>query len=479
MVCGMFDVIPWFDETYIVEMGRLFLSGGGRDSILLTKSGVPMLPIHYVGPVIQETAYRLLGMLGVRLSSLLGDVLLGIGFVCWSRKECRLPKTSFVLLAAAAFCVPLVMQSVFLGRPDSWALAFSMWSLSVLGRPETSPRPVWRLAVGAFLAVLAVFTWPSALMLALAYPVFSFKFTRRHRIEFGFFVLFVVLSGCLLLLPLFANLPVYLRAFAQHSSDTSPHAFSLTHVVIELLREVARAPFFMGLVFTGLMVWLHERRIGALLALSFGLSLGVLTGLYAFRIIYLVPVFLLMTLTAAVELSTRYPRLTNAMLAMALVSGIIAGPCGWLFLRYPQLPRGVDGRLEEIIGRGEKIVFSPDYATYYIGRDLGWRQLGFADPADAGNAEMVSSVLESAEFAIVREFDPYETIQKAWTPYSFFCQFVLDRARRERDLPLERQSIWARFGSRFSMLWHPPLELPGFSEVGCFDMIRVYRKNRE
>ena len=63
----MTDLIPWLDETYIVEMGRLFLCGGDADSILLGRGQSALLPLCYVGPLAHELAFRLCGQVGVRL----------------------------------------------------------------------------------------------------------------------------------------------------------------------------------------------------------------------------------------------------------------------------------------------------------------------------------------------------------------------------------------------------------------------------
>ena len=78
----MLDLIPWLDETYIVEMGRLFLDGdSGGASTLLGLSGVALRPLNYVGPLFQESLFRCFGQTGVRLSPYFG---LFLAFVCWS-----------------------------------------------------------------------------------------------------------------------------------------------------------------------------------------------------------------------------------------------------------------------------------------------------------------------------------------------------------------------------------------------------------
>ena len=89
----MLDLIPWLDETYIVEMGRLFLTDGDACSTLLGRSDVTLKPLYYIGPMVQELAFRCFGQSGVRISPFIGLVVSYLGFRSWLRKEECISKT--------------------------------------------------------------------------------------------------------------------------------------------------------------------------------------------------------------------------------------------------------------------------------------------------------------------------------------------------------------------------------------------------
>lgn len=460
----MLDIIPWFDETYLVEMGRLFLCGGDADSILLSRSGVIMMPLNYICPLIQECAFRLFGEMGVRISPFIGWIL---GWLCLRRYN----KVAGLFFLTS----PLIFQSAILARPDTWALLFSCGALAVLGKPD-APRGKGRIFFGSFLAVLSVFAWPSSIMTGLMYPAFCFN-TERKR-EFLFFCLGALVSAALLVLPLLPHLNMAIAAFSQHSQDTAPRAASVLETLVTLAKEFARSPFVFSIGLIGLVVWMRQRRFVAILALCFGLAVGIKTSMYVFRIIYLVPLWMLLCADAVAAIGRVRPRLAHAMIGVAITYGIISGPIGYSIIGHPTLPPGLKENLAHTIGTGPKVVFAPDFATYYIGRELGWRQLGFADPSNASDSEWVNSICRRADAAVLREWDPYETTQHSCTPYGLFCKYVLYRARQEKDIPEASKSWFARFGSKFTGGWHAPIKLEGFTEVGRFGMIRVLLPNR-
>ena len=120
----MTDLIPWLDETYIVEMGRLFLCGGDADSILLGRGQSALLPLCYVGPLAHELAFRLCGQVGVRLLPFFALGAAALAFHSWLRRSRRLPRQECALLALSVAFSPLLYQSALLTRADCLALFF-------------------------------------------------------------------------------------------------------------------------------------------------------------------------------------------------------------------------------------------------------------------------------------------------------------------------------------------------------------------
>lgn len=468
----MFDLIPWLDETYILEMGRLILCGGDPYSTLLCDDGTLLLPLYYIGPAIQELCFQSFGQLGARLCPHLGMIALWLSFRAWLlRNSTCLRRADIELLGIIALTVPLAFQSALLTRIDSWAIACILIAMAILGEPDR-PRSSFALFAASFFTVLSPFIWPSAAILLPLPPLLCFDIKRKR--ELAIFCLFALCSLAVLLVPILTNLPALLASFRWHYADcAAPTTFHIMSILDPVGREIARAPLFLALAGIGFLCWVRRRKVMPTLAFLLALAGCIHTGLYAFRIVYLTPILLLMCADAAVALQSRHPRGCRLLLAATALFGVLTGPVGILALDHPKLPATLKADLAATVGTGPVRVFAPDHATYYIGRELGWRQLGFARPHHAADTNRLASVLGHSDAVVLRDFDPYTPFQQGCTPYNLFCKYILNAAKEERDLPAERKSWAARFGGKFGFSWHPPLQLPGFKEVGKFDMIRV------
>jgi len=470
----MFDYLPWMDEVHIVEMGRMFLCGGDVDSLLINRSGVTMLTISYVCPLIQECAYRLFGQIGVRVSPFVGLALMWFSFRKWLLAAFDWRRPTVELVALLLLTNPLVFQSAALARPDAWALAFTFSSLAVLGRPDER-RSVLRLSSGAFLAVLSVFAWPSSILSAAVYPVFCFDFKRGR--EFAVFCLAALFSAGVLAVPLLPKIDLFLAAFMLHTRYSAPAALSLAGVCEPIAREIARSPLLAVIGGVGLYAWTCERRFMAALALLWGFVVGARSNLYAFRLVYLTPVFMLLCADGVDYAVKKRYSLAKWALIVSVAFGVVAGPVGAILLSHSTLPVGLKDGLAKTVGTGSRIVLAPDFATYYIGRELGWRQLGFGYPRDVSDKRLVRQMADRAEAVVQCDWDPYETTQRSFTPYGLFCRYVLEKSREEADKPYGEKSWPARFGSHFSGGWHLPVELDGFPVTNRIGMIRVLKRN--
>lgn len=464
----MLDLIPWLDETYIIEMGRLFFCGGIGDSTLMGRADVVLLPVYYIGPCLQELAFRLFGEIGVRLSPYVGLIAAAAACRLYLRRIPGLSRLEKYLLAVSLLFSPILFQSVLLTRIDSWALACVFAAFAALGSPNEE-RPFWRLALGAAFAVLSAFIWPTAAVLTIVYPAFFFTWKRRR--EFIVFCGFGLLAAILLLLPVAANFNQFWSAFARHHAEVTSPASSVADVVIPLAREAARSPLVAIGALAGLFAWIRTRRFMAIAAFLLVFAVFVRSSLYTFRIIYLVPIFFLMIVDAVK--TARNLRVRFGFLVAMAAYGVLTGPIGHFTLDYPTLPDGLKECLAREIGTGPKRVFSPDHATYYIGRELGWSQRGFARPSELDDAAVLLKALDGCDAAVLREFDPYTPFQQSCTPYGLFCKYVLSRAKAERNVPDSGKSWAARFGGQFSFAWHKPLLLLGFREIARHGMIRV------
>lgn len=469
----MFDLIPFMDEVHIVEIGRLCLCGGDPYTILMAPDGSPAMSIYYVGPCIQEFAFRLLGATGPRITSLIGAFLSAIFFYTWLRKTTTFSRGIRFLLSLIALTVPMMFQCIIMGRADNLAIACAFAILALLGSPREA-RSVIRLVSAGFLTALSIFIWPSAMMFAPLYPVFCFNLQRKR--EFTVFGLSAILSLPLLLIPVYPIWEIVTRTLTNHiDSCSTPISYLIQFAGMTFVRETARAPILMLFAVLGLSVWVKRRRYMALLAFATSLILGSSTLLYSFRFVYLTPFFLLMIVDAASEFEKSALRFNRILLALACAYGILTGPIGHMLTPHETLPANIKEELAACVGKGPVKVFSPDYATYYIGRELGWRQFAYARAGSCSDPDKLRSCLDKADAVVLYDWDPYQPIQQSCTPFGYASKFLLNAARREKDF--KNKSWFAKYGSKAVILWRNPCDLPGFHEVKKIGPIQVYLKD--
>lgn len=455
------DLIPWLDETYIVEMGRLFLLGGDVSSTLLGESSTPLLPLCYLGPLLQEVLFRIGGMTAVRLGPFVGLGALAFSVLLFLRRTAKLSSRVVVALAIAALFAPIVFQSALLTRVDVWALAAAFAGLNSLARTDESEIGKKRyLAFGAFWATVSVFIWPTAFLFGPLFAAFALR-GRKIR-DFLVFCSFVAAFASLFLLPIYARLPVFLAGFTRHYREVSSTTFAPITILVEIGREVARDPLLALLGVWGLWLWIREKRCGFLLAFGVSFIVASIAGLYTFRMVYLWPFVFLSSVSALEHIAVKYPKRVFAFAFVWMAYAVLTGPIGHFALSHSVLPANAKEVLAERIGKGPVVVFAPDHAAYYIGRELGWKQLGFANPALCDRPEVLCPVLEKCDWVILREFDPEEPFQKSFTPYGLACRYVLEKAKRE--------------GRDISFAWHAPLALDGFEETPRVGCLRVFKR---
>lgn len=470
----MFDLIPFMDEVHIVEIGRLCLCGGDPYTILMAPDGSPAMSIYYVGPCIQEFAFRILGAAGPRITSLIGAFLSAFFFWTWLRKSSAFSRSIPLPLSLIALTVPVMFQCVIMGRADNLAVACAVAILALLGSPREE-RSAPRLVAAGFLTALSVFIWPSALMFAPLYPAFCFDLRRKR--EFAVFCLAGLLSLPVLLIPVYPVMDIVLNTLSHHvdPNTVTPAAIAMG-TVVAIIKEIGRAPLLMGFAAIGFACWIRQRRFMAVTAFATAFTLGCMTGLYTFRFVYLTPYLLLMTADAAAALEKSLPRLNRILLGLTCAYGFLTGPIGHLLTPHVILPPNLKTKLADCIGTGPIRVFSPDYATYYIGRELGWHQFAYARPGSCSDPDKLRSCLDRADAVVLYDWDPYQSIQESCTPYGYFSKYILDAAKREKDSP--NKSWPAQFGSQYANPWRSPFIPTGFHEAGRFGPIRVYLKNR-
>lgn len=466
-------VLPWFDEVFQVELGRLFLSGFDADNMLLGVNGGCRTTLYYLGPCIQELFLRLFGSDVARCLPLAAIVIVWLAFRKWLLKCGEMPKPAVELFALVAATSTLLFQSAFLSRIDAYALATFFSAMAVLGPPCVN-RSLIRLSLGSILTVASVFCWPSALMAVPIVPLCCFS--RKNIREFGIFAGACLFSLLVLMLPIASEISSAFSGFANHSKSAMTSSFSCLSVCDAFAREILRSPFLMILAGIGLYFSVRDHRYSKLAAFLLGLFIGISAGLYSMRFVYLLPIIFLLGADAVCGMLVSRPRRSIVFLSVALVYGFVAGPIGQCFLDKPLLPENAKSRLAELVGEGPTRVFVPDHTAYYIGRELGWKQLAFAHPPDIENEDFLRKTLSRCDAIVIRDFGRYESVQYCCSPFGIISRYLLGTARAEANLPECEKSLVARIGERYAGQWQHEFDKPGFVEVGRVGVLRIYKR---
>ena len=470
--------LPWWDEVYIVELGRLFLCGGDSNSIVMSPSGSLVVPVYYIGPCFQELAFRFLGDDIARILP-----LCSLGLVWWLFRRFiyrvgGISRASIELYSLAVALSPLLFQSALLARIDAYVMVVIFAAMALFG-PCQSNRRQWQLAIGAFLSVVSLFIWPSAV---IAFPIILFYCVGVSSMvnikQTGAFVLWSLLFLVLLLIPVLPYVDAITEGFLNHTRDTISNRALLVGAIDTILRETIRSPFLASFSCVGLFCALRLRKKPLILSVVAVSIIAYCSALYSMRFVYVIPLIAVLGIEALAYGERRFPRFTRVWLVLALIYGLISGPISQLFIEKQGIPDDAKEQLSHYVGEGQKKVFTPDYTPYYIGRELGWTQLAYGTYADNHNLNMVSKILKDCDAVVVRDFGRYETVQYCGSIYGLLSRYLMWSASKESSVPNEEKSLVAKIGERFAGSWGWRLPLPDFKEVGRVGCLKVYMRNQ-
>lgn len=469
----MLDFIPWVDEIHIVEMGRLILADGAVDTILASKDGVPYIPLYYLGPCLQEILFRTFGPIGVRISPLIGLSATAFFFNRWLNRAYSLRRRTVLLLTLIALTAPLLVQSTRLVRVDNWVFACVFAVLVILGRSGGAPRTTSSLIAAGAIAAASVFIWPTAILPAMLFPVICFS--ARQKKEFAIFLLSGAATVILLILPVKRQLLDMVSAFGAYADSSHPGTFSPVGLLVPFVKETLRSPFLMALSAFGFGLWTVSRRCAMIAAFLLALLIGIVSNLHTFRFIFLTPFFLVMTADATAWMERRAPRLSLALLTITALYGVITGPLAYLIAPHETISRQTESALLAAVGQGNQRILTPDFATYYIGRQNGWRQFTVNGLGDDGDERIRRKAFDAADVIVLQRHDPFHAVEETHTLYGLIRDCTLNAARKEQGRP--DKSLLARIGTHFAGSGYPTIHPPkDFAQATVIGDFSVYRK---
>ena len=387
------DPLTYQDEVQIVDYGRVMLNSSSDWALTWYVQGDhPVLPFSYLGPLMQEVAFRATAPsgLGPRYLAILGAMLAATSALGWLMARNTPPIIALVL--AFVFLVDPIFSEIYRGgRVDGWAIAAGLgccWFLRLaLTRGKAGHSIKVQTIVAGSLLVVSQFLWPSAAMLVpLAllecyYLVRELKQSQSGTKEnswkkatfyfgIGGFITLIVL-----LIPIALNMSIFLSS-AKAAFELQKFGAVIQHSIIDLF--LVYDPF---LFITTLVAFVIRREVGMLIAFIVALLLVYQTSIYLPRILYFVPYFLAVISYAYVKFKNggyyRYMNLFLQVLLFLLVGWntsqvLLINPAIAEAQRPANEPQQFLPALKEAIGPGSYRVLLKEWQAYYAGRALGW-----------------------------------------------------------------------------------------------------------
>lgn len=390
--------IIWQDEVQIIEYGRLFFEPNTTWSTNWnTETASPNFTLFYLGPALQEIAFRLANysVVGPRLWSIIGALVASTSLVGWLLSRRVVPL--FAGLIGISFLIdPMFVQSYRGDRLEAWVFALiflSVWlirqqanQVQVQEAQEHLQNFIPLISAGALTAT-AFYMWPSAIFL---YPLVAIefinlikelgdKFNKKLsiiRLTSGIFILSFTVTFILLLIPVLGQLQILIKNFFDYTSSVSAKQ-SIVSAVLALITSYIRSPFFPLMGFLGIVFYYRRNK---LLIFVFLLVLGaVLTSnVYIYRAIYLLPYFALFSSLPFSQASQRsWPQklaeiLVYFSLIWAISFSLVLRPAISLATANSRQPSLLLNSAIEVLGNSPQQVFVEPWEFYPTGRKLKW-----------------------------------------------------------------------------------------------------------
>ena len=383
----------WQDEVQIIEYGRTFLNPHTDWSINWdVANNRPYLTLFYLGCLVQELVFKAshFSIVGPRIFSLIGASLAATTGMLWLRSR-QVPIKIAGLLGLTLLLDTLFVQSYRGDRIDCWVITLCLaacWLLRLsIERLRNDQSCLMTVSIAGSLSAIALFVWPSALIL---YPlilmelcsflsvVFKAKGNLKKSLKFLLgFIFASIITIVLLLIPIKDQLTVLIGNFIEFSSSlvgSSPLA-----AIMNILTSFKNSPILPILAILGLI---YSQDKALIFATLFALFMILNSTVYIHRVIYSLPY--LIALVGGIysqQKSFNIPRLTPKIKVICLVLLL-----GWatslsLIIR-PVIGLGnLEGRNLNLltnagmssIGKGEYKIWDSTWQFYQTGRLLNWK----------------------------------------------------------------------------------------------------------
>jgi hypothetical protein len=373
----------WFDESMIVEYGRVTLAGQPPVFSFHQRSDPqrPMYSYTLLGSILQEIAYRATAPsnAGPRVVALLGQLAAFGWFLYYLRLRGLNSKLS-ILLGLAFLIDPLCDIGWRGGRVDGWAFAFLFASLCAIRRGRSGAF------IGGIAAAAGLLCWPTFAMFAPLIVLELWAAIRQHErwlwMPAFLFAAGGALTAAAIILPFRqeflygladANLLTALQSKLSRG-DGFQDQFQF------LLLSFAQTP-----IVAAVGLYALARRRNHLLLAGFLVALVFVFGtkVYRLRILYLLPYLYLAVASLFSPDDDRrakvpWQRAGVWAIALMLFAGAgftVAGTTlSGLSNRSGKDPLALIEPARSAVGKGPVRVYMQEPDLYFAGRTLGWQQ---------------------------------------------------------------------------------------------------------
>jgi len=437
--------LPWQDEVHILEMGRNVLEGIDGSAFAAQATGRNTIPFYFLGPLIQETFYRIIGFIGPRLSSMLGLMIATFFFYKWLYAR-SLSSRHSVLMAMFFLLNGLLTHSVRLVRVDSWAFACLYAALTILVLHPTEHRRTAFFICGLLCGV-NLFIWPSSFLflpfiLSELLVIWASEHARFPRATQD--CLFLGTGLALSSLCLLAISPCgIINTLSSYYSTANNGVISGRATVVSVLsscivawgKELTRDPFFISAALVGIMLAVARRQFSALVLMVLTFAAMIPSGLHTYRLVYLWPFLFCFASDAATYLATRKSTAFRYYATTALAYAVWTFSVSYLVLSLLNPRTSHRQRTQELahlVGTGStNTVYSLSFQTYYAGRELGWRQFRFSHAPDIFNKRISDEILNIANTVIIHHEPSYYAIEEDVSPFGIIRNLMITAARKD------------------------------------------------
>ncbi|NEM97735.1 hypothetical protein [Pontibacter burrus] len=426
------DIAPFLhmDEILIVELGRNILNTETNWSVAwLLSQNKPVITIFYLGPVLQEVSYQLIGELGPRISAFIGAGAAATLMLNWliSRGVGAIVAT---ILALVFFLDPLFVQAFTMGRVDGWAMCFCIAACCVLRNIGSEYSFKLKTILAGALSAAAVFVWPSALFL---YPLIFLELlfvTGKISSErfnstvpvLRFFSIGCLVTAAIIILPimneLYENLNTIIKGLLVNTRPGTSYEQAENPFII-LLRSLKFTPLLTLFALIGILI---KRDLKLAIAVGVVITLMVLTVVYIHRVLYLVPYFIAAVSAlyygkknSSEKLFRAHKAITyclGVLLIWAFTLSVLARPA-LAFSQYTETERVLLHKTaNEIVGKGNYAVLTP-FELYYAGNELGWSMYRpYIAVGEKLSADILKKLLPNVDYVILINQEITEEVVK-------------------------------------------------------------------